>query len=133
MSRHEYVGAESFDRIEGAEPVEAVPVVDEQELVGEVDFAQIHNAILRHEHDAGLFRGTEIFFRPGYAANLISSWIPALDGVEEKLKAGAKVADQTVRTCRAIEAGLAGHTFEVGHARRLSVALPTDSSMTFES
>lgn len=46
-----------------------------------------------HEHDAGLFRGCEMFFRPGYAANLVSSWIPALDGVEEKLKAGAKVAD----------------------------------------
>ena len=46
-----------------------------------------------HEHDAGLFRATEIFFRPGYAANLVGSWIPALDGVEEKLKAGAKVAD----------------------------------------
>jgi len=46
-----------------------------------------------HEHDAGLFRGTEMFFRPGYAANLISSWIPALEGVEEKLKAGARVAD----------------------------------------
>jgi 2-polyprenyl-3-methyl-5-hydroxy-6-metoxy-1,4-benzoquinol methylase len=46
-----------------------------------------------HEHDAGLFRGTEMFFRPGYAANLVSSWIPALDGVEEKLKAGGRVAD----------------------------------------
>ncbi|MGH9944157.1 MAG: class I SAM-dependent methyltransferase [Pyrinomonadaceae bacterium] len=46
-----------------------------------------------HEHETGLFRGTEMFFRPGYAANLVSSWIPALDGVEEKLKAGAKVAD----------------------------------------
>src|SRR5215210_262431 len=46
-----------------------------------------------HEHDRGLFRGTELFFRPGYAANLTSSWIPALDGVEAKLKAGAKVAD----------------------------------------
>ncbi len=46
-----------------------------------------------HEHDAGLFRGTEMFFRPGYAANLVGSWIPALDGVEEKLKDGAKVAD----------------------------------------
>ena len=46
-----------------------------------------------HEHDEGLFRGTEMFFRPGYSANLINSWIPALDGVEEKLKAGAKVAD----------------------------------------
>lgn len=46
-----------------------------------------------HEHDHGLFRGTELFFRPGYAANLTSSWIPALDGVETKLNAGAKVAD----------------------------------------
>jgi 2-polyprenyl-3-methyl-5-hydroxy-6-metoxy-1,4-benzoquinol methylase len=46
-----------------------------------------------HEHDAGLFRGTEMFFRPGYAANLINSWIPALNGVEEKLKAGGRVAD----------------------------------------
>jgi SAM-dependent methyltransferase len=46
-----------------------------------------------HEHDHGLFRGTELFFRPGYAANLTSSWIPALDGVEARLKAGAKVAD----------------------------------------
>ena len=46
-----------------------------------------------HEHDHGLFKGTETFFRPGYAANLMSSWIPALDGVEEKLKAGASVAD----------------------------------------
>jgi 2-polyprenyl-3-methyl-5-hydroxy-6-metoxy-1,4-benzoquinol methylase len=46
-----------------------------------------------HEHDAGLFGGTERFFRPGYAANLTGSWIPALEGVEEKLNAGAKVAD----------------------------------------
>jgi 2-polyprenyl-3-methyl-5-hydroxy-6-metoxy-1,4-benzoquinol methylase len=46
-----------------------------------------------HEHDAGLFRGTERFFRPGYAANLMSSWIPALEGVDEKLQSGAKVAD----------------------------------------
>lgn len=46
-----------------------------------------------HEHHHDLFRGTELFFRPGYAANLTTAWIPALDGVEEKLKAGAKVAD----------------------------------------
>jgi 2-polyprenyl-3-methyl-5-hydroxy-6-metoxy-1,4-benzoquinol methylase len=46
-----------------------------------------------HEHDAGVFHGTERFFRPGYAANLITSWIPALDGVEPLLKQGAKVAD----------------------------------------
>ena len=46
-----------------------------------------------HEHDVGLFHGTEKFFRPGYAANLAQSWLPALDGVEAKLKAGCRVAD----------------------------------------
>ena len=46
-----------------------------------------------HEHDRGLFEGTERFFRPGYAANLVGSWIPALEGVEPKLRAGGKVAD----------------------------------------
>src|SRR5437867_108437 len=45
------------------------------------------------EHDHRLFEGTERFFRPNYAGNLVNSWIPALDGVEAKLKAGAKVAD----------------------------------------
>ena len=45
------------------------------------------------EHHPCLFHGTERFFRAGYNANLISSWLPALDGVVEKLKAGAKVAD----------------------------------------
>src|SRR2546428_840233 len=46
-----------------------------------------------HEHDQRLFRGTERFFRPGYRAHLVSEWIPALDGVREKLEQGAKVAD----------------------------------------
>jgi SAM-dependent methyltransferase len=46
-----------------------------------------------HEHHPCLFEGTERFFRPGYAANLVSSWIPSLDGVEAKLKKGARVAD----------------------------------------
>jgi SAM-dependent methyltransferase len=46
-----------------------------------------------HEHCADLYEGTERFFRPNYAANLVNSWIPALEGVEAKLKSGAKVAD----------------------------------------
>jgi len=46
-----------------------------------------------HEHDAALFHGTERFFRPGYAANLVSQWLPALDGIEARLRAGARVAD----------------------------------------
>jgi hypothetical protein len=39
------------------------------------------------------FSGTERFFRPGYNANLVSNWIPTLEGVEVKPKAGARVAD----------------------------------------
>lgn len=46
-----------------------------------------------HEHDGDLFCGTELFFRPGYVANLVSSWLPALEDAEEKLQAGASVAD----------------------------------------
>ena len=46
-----------------------------------------------HEHDANLFFGTERFFRPTYEANLLTNWIPALEGMEAKLKAGAAVAD----------------------------------------
>ena len=46
-----------------------------------------------HQHDVCLFRGTERFFRPGYAANLVGSWLPALDDVVSKLTAGASVAD----------------------------------------
>jgi len=46
-----------------------------------------------HEHDERVFHGCEKFFRAGYAANLVSNWIPALDGVKQKLEAGARVAD----------------------------------------
>lgn len=45
------------------------------------------------EHDADLFEGTERFFKPGYIGSLVSQWIPALDGVEARLKAGVRVAD----------------------------------------
>lgn len=46
-----------------------------------------------HEHDPHLFEGVARFFRPGYNANLVSAWIPALTRVEEKLQQGAHVAD----------------------------------------
>ena len=45
------------------------------------------------DHHPCLFSGTEKFFRPGYKANLVASWLPALDGVTAKLEAGATVAD----------------------------------------
>ena len=46
-----------------------------------------------HEHHECLFRGCEKFFRPGYRANLVASWLPSLTGVVEKLERGARVAD----------------------------------------
>ena len=45
------------------------------------------------EHDGDVFHGCERFFRPGYVANLVSSWIPALEGVKEKLAQGGRAAD----------------------------------------
>lgn len=46
-----------------------------------------------HEHHEDVFVGVDAFFRPGYVASLVPSWIPALDGVEAKLAAGGRVAD----------------------------------------
>jgi SAM-dependent methyltransferase len=46
-----------------------------------------------HEHEDGVFHGCEKFFRPGYLANLTTSWIPALNGVQQKLESGARIAD----------------------------------------
>jgi len=63
------------------------------------DEAKISEAFLTgkgvgwHEHDHGLFTGVERFFRPNYRAHLTQEWIPALEGVEAKLKNGGKVAD----------------------------------------
>jgi SAM-dependent methyltransferase len=46
-----------------------------------------------HEHDSEQFIGTEQFFRPGYRAHIVSQWIPALEGIEHKLRRGGRVAD----------------------------------------
>jgi 2-polyprenyl-3-methyl-5-hydroxy-6-metoxy-1,4-benzoquinol methylase len=46
-----------------------------------------------NERHVDLFNGTRRFFRPGYVANLVGSWLPSLEGMVPKLKAGAKVAD----------------------------------------
>ena len=96
-----------------------------------------------HEHDQGLFGGTERFFRPGYAANLTGSWIPALEGVEEKLKAGAKVADvgcghgaSTILMAQAYPkstfVGFDYHERSVEHARRKASEAGVSDRVTFE-
>ncbi len=46
-----------------------------------------------HEHGNDVFEGCQRFFEPGYRANLLTFWIPALDGVQDRLKAGGRVAD----------------------------------------
>jgi len=58
-----------------------------------VDAFRSGNGIGWHEQHRALFTGTERFFRPGYVANLVSQWLPALDGVVARLDKGAKVAD----------------------------------------
>jgi SAM-dependent methyltransferase len=69
----------------------AVAVKDEERLGR--DAVRTGAGVGWHEHHHDLFHGTERLFKPGYVANLVSSWIPALDGVEAKLHAGATVAD----------------------------------------
>jgi len=82
-----------------------------------------------HEHHHDLFTGTERFFRPQYATHLVDEWIPALDGVEEKLRAGARVADvgcghgaSTILMAQAFPAsrftGFDYHGPSIEHARR---------------
>lgn len=96
-----------------------------------------------HEHDAALFHGTERFFRPGYAANLVSSWIPALEGVEAKLAAGASVADvgcghgaSTIIMAQAYPAstvvGFDYHEPSVAHARNAAKEAGVANRVRFE-
>jgi SAM-dependent methyltransferase len=96
-----------------------------------------------HEHNHDLFSGTERFFRPGYAANLIPSWIPALDGVQEKLEAGALVADvgcghgsSTIIMATAFPrseiVGFDYHEASIEHARQAASAAGVDGRVSFE-
>src|SRR5579859_1564634 len=96
-----------------------------------------------HEHEKGLFEGCERFFRPIYLANLVSSWIPALDGVEAKLKAGARVADigcghgaSTLLMAKAYPKsrffGFDYHAPSIETARNKAVAAGVSDRVTFE-
>ena len=96
-----------------------------------------------HEHDSDLFCGTELFFRPGYIANLVSAWLPALDGVEEKLNAGAKVADvgcglgaSTILMAQAFPnsefVGFDYHDKSIEKARERAKAAGVDGNIKFE-
>jgi len=58
-----------------------------------VDAARTGAGFGWHEHGSDVHEGCERFFRPGYNANLVAAWLPALDGIVDKLERGALVAD----------------------------------------
>jgi SAM-dependent methyltransferase len=97
-----------------------------------------------HEHHASLFEGTEKFFRPGYNANLVTSWIPSLQGVEAKLKRGARVADigcghgaSTIIMAKAYPNstffGFDFHPASIDRARKLAAEAGIGDKITFET
>lgn len=96
-----------------------------------------------HEHDPALFEGTERFFRPGYNAHLVSHWIPALDGVRERLERGARVADvgcgwgaSTIILAQAFPrstfTGFDYHGPSIEHARERAAAAGVGDRVRFE-
>ncbi len=96
-----------------------------------------------HEHHDDLFIGTERFFRPSYVANLATSWIPALDGVEDKLAEGGRVADvgcghgaSTILLAETFpDIEITGSDYHAGSieiARRRAEAAGVDDRVTFE-
>jgi SAM-dependent methyltransferase len=96
-----------------------------------------------HEHHHDLFSGTERFFRPGYAANLIASWIPALDGVQATLESGGLVADvgcghgaSTILMAQAFPrssfVGFDYHPASIERAREAAAKAGVDERVSFE-
>ena len=96
-----------------------------------------------HDHSQCLFRGTERFFRPGYNAHLIDEWIPAIDGLKDKLEHGARVADvgcghgaSTILMAKAFPtAKLTGfdyHGPSIERARAAAKEAGVDDRVTFE-
>jgi len=96
-----------------------------------------------HTHDADVFAGCERFFRPGYSASLISAWLPALDGVEAKLRFGALVADigcghgastilMATEYPRSTVTGSDYHADSVAAARKRAAEAGLDSRVRFE-
>ena len=95
-----------------------------------------------HEHNQCLFSGTERFFRTSYNHHLVPEWLPALDGVVEKLTAGARVADvgcghgaSTIVMARAFPrsrfAGFDYHPASIEHARRAAERAGVSDRVTF--
>jgi len=76
--------------VAGGDVVLASMYMDKDKLIAAM---RGNGALSWADHHPCLFSGTERFFRPGYRANLVSGWLPALEGVVPRLQEGAKVAD----------------------------------------
>ena len=96
-----------------------------------------------HAHDDRLFSGVTRLFRPGYAAHLVDGWLPTLDGVVDRLRSGAAVADlgcglgaTTVIMAQAFERstfrGFDLHEPSIDAAREAAAGAGVDSRATFE-
>ncbi len=96
-----------------------------------------------NEHNHRLFCGTESFFRTGYRAHLVSEWLPALEGVVERLKQGGKVADigcghgaSTILMAQAFPksrfVGVDYHDASIATARRRAVEQGVTGNTAFE-
>ncbi|WP_112266488.1 class I SAM-dependent methyltransferase [Lentzea terrae] len=108
-----------------------------------LDAARSGSGVGWHEHHTDVHVGCERFFRPSYEANLIESWLPALDGVTAKLRAGAKVADvgcghgaSTILMARAFPnstfTGSDYHPESIRIARERAAAAGVGDRVTFE-
>ncbi|MFI6094708.1 class I SAM-dependent methyltransferase [Lentzea sp. NPDC051213] len=108
-----------------------------------LDAARSGSGVGWHEHNSDVHLGCERFFRPNYEANLIESWLPALDGVAAKLGAGAKVADvgcghgaSTILMARAFPnstfTGSDYHPESIEIARERAAAAGVGDRVTFE-
>lgn len=126
--------------IPGAYQIIASTILDEPKLR---EAFKTGKGVGWHEHDCNLFEGTERFFRPGYSAHLIEEWIPALDGVEAKLKAGGSVADvgcghgvSTILMAQAFPkskfAGFDYHEASIDWARKAASAAGVADRVKFE-
>jgi SAM-dependent methyltransferase len=114
--------------------------LDEEQIV---DTFRSGEGLGWHAHNHRLFCGTESFFRTGYRAHLVSAWLPALDGVVERLTRGARVADigcghgaSTILMAQAFPKssfiGLDYHDASIATARQRAVEQGVTGNTTFE-
>jgi SAM-dependent methyltransferase len=100
-------------------------------------------AVAWGDHDPALFSGVARAFRPAFETNLVSSWIPALEGVEARLRTGGRVADlacgfgtSTILLAqaypRATVAGFDQHDVSIDTARRAAAERGVADRVTFE-